>query len=94
MTIDDKLILKLEDLSKLNLTDTERSLIKKDLEKIFTMFEKLNEVDTKNVDPFIHFNEATDLSQDAIGKQVSNEDALKNAPSKQKPFFTVPKIID
>ena len=94
MTIDDKLILKLQDLAKLNLTDAERISIKKDLEKIFTMFEKLQEVDTKNVEPFIHFNEVDELRQDTDAKHVSNEEALLNAPVKHEPYFIVPKIIE
>lgn len=94
MTIDDKLILKLQDLARLNLTDAERISIKKDLEKIFTMFEKLQEVDTKNVEPFIHFNEVDELRQDDEAKHVSNEEALLNAPAKHKPYFIVPKIIE
>ncbi len=94
MNIDDNLILKLQDLAKLDLTDAERLAIKKDLEKIFTMFEKLQEVDTKNVEPFIHFNEVDEVRPDAGAHHVSNEEALSNAPVKHEPYFIVPKIID
>ena len=94
MKIDDQLILKLEELAKLNLTDTERVEIKKDLEKIFTMFEKLKEVDTEDIEPFVHFNQLGEIRKDQVGSHVSNDEALSNAPAEYDPYFIVPKIID
>ena len=94
MKIDDPLILKLEELAKLRLTDSERQQIKKDLGKIFAMFEKLKEVNTDHVEPFVHFNRLKDVRHDSVGTHVSNDEALSNASTDQNPFFTVPKIIE
>ena len=94
MQIEEDLISNLEHLSKLKLTEQERIIIKKDLQKIFEMFEKLNEVDTKNVEPFIHFNKISQLRKDIIGEHVTTEDALKNIETHKNPFFKVPKVID
>jgi len=94
MNIDDDLILKLEHLARLNLSVEERASIKNDLGKIFQMFEKLSESDTKDVQPFIHFEGVDRLSEDKVGSHTTNENALKNAPEKMKPYFSVPKIID
>lgn len=94
MKIEDQLISKLEHLSKLNLTAEERKIIQKDLQNIFEMFEKLGELDTKNVQPFIHFNKVSHLREDTVGEQVSTEEALKNIRIHENPFFKVPKVID
>ena len=94
MTIDDKLILRLEQLARLDLTEEERISIKGDLGKIFDMFEKLSEVDTKNVEPFIHFDEIDQLREDLVANHLNNKQALQNAPDSNKPYFIVPKIID
>ena len=51
MDIDKKLVKKIATLSKLKIKEKEVEIISKDLSKIITWVEKLNEVDTKDVTP-------------------------------------------
>ncbi len=94
MKIDNDLILKLEHLSKLQLTDTERKKLTGDLNNILKMIEKLEEVDTNGVAPLTHMTDVVNAFRtDEVKNQLSREDALKNAPRTDGKFFRVPKVI-
>jgi aspartyl-tRNA(Asn)/glutamyl-tRNA(Gln) amidotransferase subunit C len=94
MTVDNALILKLEKLSRLQLSDNERLAIQKDLGNILTMVDKLNELDTDGVEPLVYISEEENiLREDVIRNQVSREEALKNAPNQDGAFFRVPKMM-
>ena len=94
MQIDRDLILKLENLAKLELSDSERERLGADLTNILSMVEKLKELDTTQVEPLVYISEAENMLRvDKITGQVTNEQALSNAPEKQVPYFKVPKVI-
>jgi aspartyl-tRNA(Asn)/glutamyl-tRNA(Gln) amidotransferase subunit C len=95
MKIDKELILKLEHLARLELSDEEAQALMGDLNNILAMVEKLQELDTDNVSPLIYINEEENqLRADKVGKQIAAKDALKNAPDHDGVFFKVPKVID
>lgn len=95
MKVDKQLISKLEKLARLELSDEEREGLTKDLSSILEMVEKLQELDTEGVDPLVYINEEVNiLRSDKIDKQVSQKDALKNAPDQDGTFFKVPKVIN
>lgn len=92
--IDENLILKLEKLARLKLTDDERVEINQDLGKIVAMFDKLQEVDTAGVVPTRHMTDHDHvLREDLIQGQLSNEEALKNAPKSLDGHIAVPKFL-
>jgi len=94
MTIDKQLISRLEHLARLELSEEERAGILKDLNNILQMVEKMNEVNTDEVEPLVYINEAANVwREDVVNGQVSREEALKNAPEKNNEFFKVPKMI-
>jgi len=95
MQIDEKLISRLEHLARLELSVDERAHLQADLNKILEMVEKLNELDTTNVDPLVYINEEGNVwREDEISHQINREKALKNAPDQDGVFFKVPKVID
>lgn len=94
MAIDRNLILRLERLAMLELSEEERKQMQGELNDMLGMISKLEEIDTTNVEPLIHLSEAKNIfREDKIQHQVTNEEALKNAPNVQKPYFKVPKVI-
>ena len=94
MQIDKTLISKLEKLSRLELAEQEKFSIQKELNEILTMVEKLNEIDTKGVEPLIYISaEVNVLRVDEIKNQLPHEVALKNAPLQNGKYFLVPKVI-
>jgi len=96
MQVDHTLILRLEHLAKLELSESERKGLMKDLNEILAMVEKLQELDTRKVEPLIYVNEAeTNVwREDLVAGQVSRKEALANAPRHDDEFFRVPKVID
>lgn len=94
MKIDDKMIEKISGLAQLEFEEKEKEKIRQDLEQILTFVEKLNELDTENVEPLIYLSDKTDvLREDRVQSYISHEEALLNAPEKSGRFFKVPKVI-
>ncbi|MEM7105094.1 MAG: Asp-tRNA(Asn)/Glu-tRNA(Gln) amidotransferase subunit GatC [Bacteroidota bacterium] len=94
MQIDKDLISKLEKLARLNLSDKEKETLASDLGRILNMVEKLQELDTENVEPLVQMSEAKNIFREDIVKQViSRDEALKNAPDRDGKFIKVPKVI-
>ena len=95
MVVDKQLISKLENLARLELSSTDKDKIEKDLNQILTMVEKLNDVDTKGVEPLVYVNEEiNNWREDEIKNEVKKEDALKNAPDEDGTHFKVSKVIE
>jgi len=94
MKIDQKLISRLEHLARLDLSNEEKLSIQNDLNKILQMVEKMNELNTDNVEPLVYINEQQNVwREDEVKNQVDRKDALKNAPDADDEFFKVPKMI-
>jgi aspartyl-tRNA(Asn)/glutamyl-tRNA(Gln) amidotransferase subunit C len=93
--VNDALILKLETLARLQLSGDERLRLQGDLEQVLAMIEKLEEVDTEGVLPLLHVvDQKQVLRADEVREQLTEEQALSNAPEKHGPYFSVPKVID
>ena len=94
MEVTDDLVKNLADLSRLTFNDKEKEEIKKDLQRMISFVEKLNEVDTSNVKPLLHMTEAMDIyREDKVQGSMSKEEALANAPLADENYFKVPKVI-
>ncbi len=94
MEVSDALIENLANLARLKFDDSEKEEIKKDLQRMISFVEKLNELNTDGVEPQLHMTDATNvLREDELQGSVSREDALKNAPSTDGTYFKVPKVI-
>jgi aspartyl-tRNA(Asn)/glutamyl-tRNA(Gln) amidotransferase subunit C len=95
MKIDDALILRLENLSRLELSAAERTKMQGSLTNILTMVEQLNTLDTDGVEPLVYINEDVNVwREDVVNHQLTRQEALKNAPDSDGTFFKVPKVID
>lgn len=94
MKIDNALVERLAELSKLEFENDEKERIKADLQNIFNLVEKLNEVNVDGVEPLIYMNEERNvLRKDIVQGEVTKADALLNAPQKDSDYFKVPKVI-
>ncbi|MBL6658125.1 MAG: Asp-tRNA(Asn)/Glu-tRNA(Gln) amidotransferase subunit GatC [Flavobacteriales bacterium] len=94
MKIDQTLIDKLAKLSQLEFNSDAKAKMEDDLNKILEFVDKLNEVDTENIEPLIYLNKETNkLREDEIGEHLPKEKALKNAPSKDSDYFKVPTVL-
>lgn len=92
--IDRETVLNVAKLSKLELTEEEVEVFSKQLGDILRFIEKLNELNTEDVEPFYELiNQATPLREDTPKESLSQEEALKNAPQKEDGFFVVPRVV-
>ncbi|MCO5233109.1 MAG: Asp-tRNA(Asn)/Glu-tRNA(Gln) amidotransferase subunit GatC [Chitinophagales bacterium] len=94
MIVDDKIILHLAELAKLEFSDVERIEIKKDLEKIFSFMEQLKSVNTDNVEPLIYVNDDVNVvREDIVVHPITKDEALSNAPIHDSDYIKVPKFV-
>ena len=94
MKVDNKLIEDLARLAKLKFDKQAIEKMKADLENILGFVDKLSEIDTEGVDPLIYLSEELNvLRTDEIGEEITQEDALKNAPEKDSDYFKVPTVL-
>lgn len=94
MEVTDDMINNLADLSRLTFNAREREEIKKDLQQMISFVDKLNEVDTRNVEPLLHMTEAVNIyREDLVQGSMQKDEALQNAPSADNNYFKVPKVI-
>ncbi|MEQ9187795.1 MAG: Asp-tRNA(Asn)/Glu-tRNA(Gln) amidotransferase subunit GatC [Cryomorphaceae bacterium] len=95
MEVNDKMIDKLSELSRLRFDGAEKENIKRDLEKMLAFVERLNAVDTASVEPLVYMtDEPLQLRKDEVGQELSPAEALKNGPSHDSDYFKVPKVLD
>jgi aspartyl-tRNA(Asn)/glutamyl-tRNA(Gln) amidotransferase subunit C len=95
MKIDIETLHKIAHLSRLEINANDEPKMLKELSAIVTFVEKLNEVNTDGVEPLTTMSqEVNALRDDVPGEHLSHEDALKNAPAKDKDFFRVPKVLE
>lgn len=94
MIVDDALVDKLANLSKLEFDAQGKEDIKSDLTKILNFMEKLNELNTDGVEPLIYINEEVNIFRtDEVYYPITKEEALKNAPLKDTNYIKVPKFV-
>lgn len=81
-------------LARLEFSEEEKQTFTRQLNQILEFIEKLNELDTTNVEPLSHVIELTNVfREDKVRPSSPVEEALKNAPSRTEKFFKVPKVI-
>lgn len=82
-------------LAKLDLTEAEKDSMEDQLGAILEYMEKLDELDTDDVEPLSHVMELTNVfREDTAGESLERETALANAPESKDGFFIVPKVIE
>jgi aspartyl-tRNA(Asn)/glutamyl-tRNA(Gln) amidotransferase subunit C len=82
-------------LARLRLTADEESEFTGQLDDILAYMDKLNELDTANVELFNHdIDNLSALRDDKVTNQPNTDALLANAPDRDETFFKVPKIIE
>lgn len=82
-------------LARLKLNPEELERFSKELGEILAYVEKLKTAKTEGIPPTSHvLNLSNVFREDKVKPSLTPEEALANAPSKEGPFFKVPKIIE
>mgnify|MGYP003422445600 CR=1 FL=1 len=81
-------------LAKLELSDAEKEAAKKDMESMLDYIDKLNELDTSEVEPMSHvFPVQNVFREDVVTNGDGREESLSNAPRSKDSQYIVPKTV-
>jgi aspartyl-tRNA(Asn)/glutamyl-tRNA(Gln) amidotransferase subunit C len=94
MEVTNTLIDELAALARLHIPESEKEILRNDMEKMIRFFEKLQSVITEGVTPLLHMTEEinrlrTDETEQLMDRKTALQAAAKNSDS----FFLVPKVI-
>ena len=85
-------------LARIELTEKEKEKFTKELSSILDYVEKLDQVDTKNVEPIKQVTGLENVVRDDEKLRTSNPELrtkiLKQAPRRKGDYFQVPKILE
>ena len=95
MEVNNELLDHIAHLARLSFEGEEREAIKQDMDNITEFMNKLEELDTSNVEPLIFMLDEVNVLREDISKEtITHEEALKNAPKKDSDYFRIPKVLD
>ncbi len=82
-------------LAQLQLDDDAKERLTHEMATILNYMDKLNELDTENVEPMMHAMAMTNVfREDVVEPSLPRDKALEGAPSHDGEFFLVPKILE
>jgi aspartyl-tRNA(Asn)/glutamyl-tRNA(Gln) amidotransferase subunit C len=86
---------KIAHLARLEFAEKDADKILKDMNGILAFVDKLDEVDTEGIEPLTSMShEINAFREDEVKTHLPHEEALVNAPKKDKHFFRVPKVLE
>ena len=95
MTIEQKTVAKIANLSRLKIPAEEQASVAGELNKLLDWVAQLNEIDVTGVEPLSSVNDASLRARpDVVNDGGKSQDILANAPAKTADFFTVPKVVE
>ena len=95
MTIDLKTIKHISKLSRISVDDAKANKLAGDLNSIFDFIEKLNELNTDNIEPLTSVAETTlKFRTDEVQSENIRDQIIKNSPEDNEDFFVVPKVVE
>jgi len=82
-------------LARLNLSEEEKEQYTSQLNGILNFFEKLNHLDTANVEPTSHVLDVYNVMREDVNRpSIDREEALRNAPEQEDGHFKVPPVME
>ena len=95
MKIDEATVDKIAHLARLEFDGTAKTDIINDMNNMLAFVEKLNELDTSTVEPLIYMSDEVNvLREDEVIHDITQAEALKNAPKHDSDYFKAPKVIE
>lgn len=81
-------------LARLRFSDEEREQLVDQLNEILNYVEQLDKIDTADVPPTSHVLDLRNvLREDVVDESLPHDEALANAPEKDRGHFMVPKVL-
>lgn len=94
-TLNEETIQQLTLLSRIHCTENEKQAILKDLQKILSYIDQLQQVNTENVPPCNHViaGVANVMREDTVGGLLNRDTFLANAPSHTAGLVRTPPVL-
>ena len=94
MEVNDALVEKIAHLARLHIEDADKEAARRNLQRMISFVEKLNELDTRGVEPLLHISDNINIFRaDHVQGSINRQEGLKNAELHDGEFFKVPKVI-
>ena len=100
MKITREQVIRVAELAHLELSEAELDLYSRQLDSILAYIEKLNQLDTSQVEPMAQVfsgdaaEENTSARDDLAVRSDVAEAVLSTAPDPSRPYFRVPQVLD
>ena len=98
MKITEERVRYVADLANLKLSESEVARMAREMDSILAHIDKLNEIDTKGVEPMAQVlfdaDETATLREDRESATLPNEVVTRNAAVSSQGFFKVPRVIE
>ncbi len=95
MKIDEAMVEHIAKLSRLELPETEKAAMTRELEQILEHMDVLNSLDTAGLEPMSHvFPLKNVLRPDVVEPSMDRAELLRNAPVPDEEAFLVPKTVE
>jgi aspartyl-tRNA(Asn)/glutamyl-tRNA(Gln) amidotransferase subunit C len=95
MSIDASTIERTVKLANISITDEEKTQYTAQISEILSYVEKINSLDTSNIEPTDHIAELSNVMRtDTIIASIAIDEIEKFAPQFEKGHIVVPKIIE
>ena len=95
MAVDENTVRRIAFLARLKVHEDKLNATKDEFNKILDWMAELDEVNTDDVEPLICVNEQTlRLRDDEVSDGNQRDAVLKNAPSAEFDYFSVPKVVE
>ncbi|MDQ3393022.1 MAG: Asp-tRNA(Asn)/Glu-tRNA(Gln) amidotransferase subunit GatC [Bacteroidota bacterium] len=95
MQIDKETLRKIAHLARLDFEASAEKEMISSMTEILTWVEKLNEINTDDVEPLTHMSmEVNSMRDDVLLPPLDHEKGLKNAPKRDNDYFRVPKVLE
>lgn len=94
--IDAKTVEKLAKLSRLKVTDEEKTILEHELTKVMDMAAKVQSINTDDVEPMTSVieNAQTPERTDAVSEENRRDEYLNVAPKAEMGFYVVPRSVE
>ena len=93
--MDKKTVTTISYLSRLKIDAEKEEKITNDLENIIEFVDKLNDVDTSNIEPLTNPLEKTAKTRDdQVTSKNLKQELLEIAPSTNEDYFLVPRVVE
>ena len=95
MTINDKTLENLSNLSKIKIDDNLRDKLKEDLNLTMDMIDEINKVDCDQIEELSHpIKDNFNLREDKVSEDINRESLQTTSNKTEDGFYLVPKVIE